>query len=156
MHSFIKWVPFANLPNLLWSTPNWSCDDASFNKLYISVFISQSLTAFVDGFYSKTWQIPETTMRLCTFVFLACIGGLMVWTISSNFWFLISSIWSMIIDFHVACKKSCTNSALDFHRRKYKACVLGRCCAPCREHTMLMWTDKNLIVMCQNKINTDT
>lgn len=72
--------------------------------VYKSFFISESLTAFLDGFYSITSPIPETTMRSCNSEFLAYVG-LMGCTFASNFRFSRSSTLSMIIDFHVACKK---------------------------------------------------
>ena len=90
---------------------------SAFMVEYKPVFISESLSAFLDGFYSTAWPIPETTMRLCTFVFLAWIG-LMVCTISSNFWFLYYwfGAWSLTSTWH--SKKSSTDSAVDFNWRK--------------------------------------
>jgi hypothetical protein len=84
--------------------------------------------------------------------FSSALGAdaLIVCTIWSSFWCLISSIWgSMIIDFHVVCKNFMYWFRLRFPQENllFKALVLGWCCAPCWEHTMLTWTDKNLIVI---------
>jgi hypothetical protein len=31
-HSSIKWMPFTHLPDLVWNTPTWSCDEESLQQ----------------------------------------------------------------------------------------------------------------------------